>query len=65
MKNIVRDGSNYLGCGRNQTNPSISIIPHGVGCGDDADALDWGILTPQPMVGAKAARGHGDTGVPQ
>ncbi len=34
-------------------------------CGDDVYALGWGILTPQTMVGAKAAHRHGDMGVPQ
>jgi hypothetical protein len=28
-------------------------------CGDDAYALGWGVLTPQAMVGAKAAPHHG------
>ena len=34
-------------------------------CGDDAYALGRGVIKPQAMVGAKAALGHGDTGVPQ
>ncbi len=34
-------------------------------CGDDAYALDWGVIKPQAMVGAKATRHHGDTGLPQ
>ena len=34
-------------------------------CGDDAYALGWGVIKPQAMVGAKAALGHGDMGVPQ
>ncbi len=35
-------------------------------CGDDtyAYALGRGVIKPQAMVGAKAALGHGDTGVP-
>jgi len=36
-----------------------------VWCGDDAYALGRGIIKPQAMVGAEAARGHGDTDVPQ
>ena len=34
-------------------------------CGDDAYALGRGVIKPQAMVGAKAALGHGGTGVPQ
>ena len=34
-------------------------------CGDDVYALGRGVITPQAMVGAKAALGHGDTDVPQ
>jgi hypothetical protein len=32
-------------------------------CGDDAYVLDWGIIKPHAMVGAKAACHHGDTGL--
>ena len=38
---------------------------HHLWCGDDAYALGRGVIKPQAMVGAKAALGHGDTGVPQ
>ncbi len=38
---------------------------HHLRCGDDTYALGWGVIKPQAMVGAKAALGHGDTGVPQ
>ena len=34
-------------------------------CGDDAYVLGRGVIKPQAMVGAKAALGNGDTGVPQ
>jgi hypothetical protein len=33
--------------------------------GDDAYVLGWGVIKPQAMVGAKAARCHGDISVPQ
>jgi len=33
--------------------------------GDDAYAVGWGLIKPQAMVGARAACGHGDKGVPQ
>jgi len=38
-------------------------IRHRLWCGDDAYALGRGVIKPQAMLGAKAARGHGDTGV--
>ncbi len=38
---------------------------HRTWCGDEAYALGWGVIKPQAMVGAKAARHHGDTGLPQ
>ena len=34
-------------------------------CGDDAYVLGWGVIKPQAMVGAKAARRHDDISVPQ
>ena len=33
-------------------------------CGDDAYGLGQGLIKPHAMVGAKAARGYGDRGVP-
>jgi hypothetical protein len=34
-------------------------------CEDDAYVLGWGVIKPQTMVEAKAARHHGDSGLPQ
>jgi hypothetical protein len=34
-------------------------------CEDDAYALGWGFIKPKAMVEAKAARHHGDSGLPQ
>ena len=34
-------------------------------CGDDASALGWGVIKPQAMVGAKAARCQSDISVSQ
>jgi hypothetical protein len=43
----------------------IKRICQGPWCEHDAYALSWGVIKPQAMVGAKATRHHGDTGLPQ
>jgi hypothetical protein len=43
---------------QNQALASLSI------CGDEAYTLGWGLIKPQAIVGAKAARHHGDTCLP-
>ena len=58
MKTTVSDGTT-------KDFDETKCTSHHPWCGDDTYALGRGVIKPQAMVGAKAALGHGDTGVPQ